>query len=272
MVNHLIPEMKPYAGHATDKLVLIFAARHAHPAGCGITVTRDTLAGWLGCEERTVSVSLGRLRRNGYMVIDGREAHGGYRHRIILCQRCRVDTAEAPCQRCPTPPAAAPPSRPSAVSSRHPNRELQVVPEGTPLSGRSRPAASSPKGDGRTEANHRNATTPVIWPHRALGAGPVPAPWNPPTARRQAAECAFKPSNQAREARASAILPFKADGLLACDHGNRAHRTTQQPRQRPQGVRYFTLGGAPMMALIAPPPPLPVAAQRPAGWPSQWRC
>lgn len=44
VVNHLIPTVKPYAGHTTDKLVLIFAARHAHPAGCGITVTRDTLA------------------------------------------------------------------------------------------------------------------------------------------------------------------------------------------------------------------------------------
>jgi hypothetical protein len=131
VVNHLIPGMKPpgmkpYAGHTTDKLVLIFAARHAHPAGCGITVTRDTLADWLGCEERTVSVALARLRDNGLMVIDGREPHGGYRHRIMLCQRCRVDTAGAPCQRCPAPPAAAVPAKPSAVSSGHPNKELPL--------------------------------------------------------------------------------------------------------------------------------------------------
>jgi hypothetical protein len=189
VVNHLIPHMKPYAGHATDKLVLIFAARHAHPAGCGITVTRETLAAWLFCEGRTVSVSLARLRRNGYMVIDGREPHGGYRHRIILCQRCRVDTAAAPCQRCPTPPAATVPSRPSAVSSRHPNRELQGEPSATPVRTRSRSAVRSPDGERREGRS---------------------APLRSPGSEANASEHAFKPSNQAREATAGAVIPFKA--------------------------------------------------------------
>jgi hypothetical protein len=145
-VNHLIPTMKAHAGHATDKLVLIFAARHAHPAGCGITVARDTLAEVLGCSDHTVSVSLARLRRNGYMVIDGREPHGGYRHRIVLCQRCRANTAAARCQRCPPPTAAATRPGPPAVSSRHPNREVQGRGTVTTVRVDGRLAVASPDG------------------------------------------------------------------------------------------------------------------------------
>jgi hypothetical protein len=227
VVNHLIPTMKPYAGHATDKLVLIFMARHAHPGGCGITVTRDTLAGWLGCEERTVSVALARLRSNGYLVIDGREAHGGYRHRIILCQRCRVDTAKWPCQRCPPPPAAATPSRPSAVSSGHPNRELQGEPTATPvIPDRGRGSASS-DGDGRTGPDARSRT--------------------PFGGRRQAADAAFKPSNQAREATAGAVIPFKARPSDAGAQGGAARTgsrmssgaSTGNPVSNPSDGRLF---------------------------------
>jgi hypothetical protein len=201
VVNHLIPEMKPYAGHTTDKLVLIVAARHAHPGGCGITVTRETLAKWLRCEGRTVSVSLARLRSNGLMVIDGREPHGGYRHRIVLCQRCRLDTAAAPCQRCrldtaaapcqrcPTPPADTVSAKPSAVSSRHTNREVQVVPTGTPVN----PGNRQPPG-----TNHRWA------------GGRSAPPGTPLGSEADASESACKPSNQAREATGGTLLPFPA--------------------------------------------------------------
>ena len=219
VVNHLIPTVKPYAGHTTDKLVLIFTARHAHPAGCGITVTRDTLADWLGCQDRTVSVALARLRANGLMVIDGREAHGGYRHRIMLCQRCRADTAAALCQRCPAPPTAAAPSRPSAVSSRHPNnKELQGEPSGTPVSTRSRPATHSPNGDGRAGTDAGSRT--------------------PSGARQQAAEPVFQPSLARKEATAGAVIPFPARSSDAGARVGAACTGSRHPPGAPTGETF----------------------------------
>jgi hypothetical protein len=260
VVNHLIPTMKPYAGHGTDKLVLIFVARHAHPAGCGITVSRETLArDWLGCSGRTVSVALARLRRNGYLAIDGREAHGGYRHRIMLCQRCRLNTAAAPCQRCPAPTAAATPSRPPAVSSGHPNREVQGEPAATTAIPGSRQAGRSPDGDGS----------------RGPRAGP-----RTPGARRQAAEAVPQhPQDRLERSTVGTLLLFPARSADAGAHGGaartgesvptgRSHRrsgTSPWPAVRVRaGPDPRALEVAAAMSPIAARPPLPgVAAHRP---------
>jgi hypothetical protein len=45
VLEHLIPAMGSYAGHAIDKLVLVNIARHAHRAGCGIRVSKYAQGG-----------------------------------------------------------------------------------------------------------------------------------------------------------------------------------------------------------------------------------
>jgi hypothetical protein len=201
VVNHLIPDMKPYPGHATDKLVLVNMARHAHGAGCGITVGKYAQADHLGCSDRRVWDAVKRLRRDGRIERTAQRTaeRGSDTYRIALCQRCRVNTAAVPCQRCSPPPAATARPEPPAVSQRHPNRELQGEPSGTPVRSRRRAAVRSPNGDGGERALH---------PSRAL-----------PGSEADASEDAFKPSNKAREAPADNILPFKADRPPPLDHG-----------------------------------------------------
>jgi hypothetical protein len=154
VLNHLIPDMKSYPGHATDKLIFLNMARHAHPGGCGVTVGKYTQADHLGCSDRRVWDAVKRLRRDGWIERTAQRTaeRGSDTYRIKLCQRCRVNTAGWTCQRCSPPPAATAPSGPSAVSSRHPNRELQGERSGTPVIPDSRPPTASPNGDGRAGA------------------------------------------------------------------------------------------------------------------------
>jgi hypothetical protein len=89
VLEHLIPGMKPYPGHATDKLVLLNMARHAHPAGCGVTVGKYAQADHLGCSDRRVWDAVQRLRRDGWIERTAQRTaeRGSDTYRIRLCQR-----------------------------------------------------------------------------------------------------------------------------------------------------------------------------------------
>jgi hypothetical protein len=150
VLEHAIPVLGSYPGHATDKLVLLNMARHAHPGGCGVTVGKYTQSKQLGCSDRTVWDSVRRLYGAGWLERTAQRTgkRGSDTYRVMLCQRCRANTARRPCQRCSPPTAASTPPAPPAVSSRHPNsREGQVESAGTPTTTpRSRPPAASANG------------------------------------------------------------------------------------------------------------------------------
>jgi hypothetical protein len=204
VVNHLIPDMKSYSGHATDKLILVNMARHAHPAGCGITVGKYAQADHLGCSDRRVWDAVKRLRRDGRIERTAQRTaeRGSDTYRIVLCQRCRVNTAAVACQRCPPPPAAAPPSRLPAVSSGHLNREVQGEPAATAVIPGSWQAGRSPNGDGSR--------------------GPARGP-RTPGPRRQAAEAAPEhPEDRLERSTAGTVLPFPARSSDAGTQGGAA--------------------------------------------------
>jgi hypothetical protein len=197
VLDHLAPGLAP-----GPQALLIRYARHAHDPGCGITVgqrrlSRElraspvTLRGWR--EELQDRGLIQRLPRAG--------PKGTDLVRIGPCDDCRQrDSMQLRCERCQrvnlqhAEPEWWAAQRDSMQSQKP---VLQVVPTGTPVSRGGGPAAASPNGDG------------------ARGAPPPRAPQG----RRPAADAAFKPSNQAREATGGAVLLFKADRPLPPDHG-----------------------------------------------------
>jgi hypothetical protein len=199
VLDHLAPGLPPL-----PQALLIRYGRHAHDPGCGIYPGLRSLS-------RDLRTSPATLRKARDWLVERRRIqrlpragpHGADLLRLGPCDHCcQRDCMESRCEVC------------QRVNLQHAESEwwaaqrdsmqsqkplLQVVPIGTPVSRGSGPAAASPNGDGRAGASRRPPDTP--------------------SGRRQAADAASNPSNQAREARAGAVLPFKADRPLPPDHG-----------------------------------------------------
>ena len=199
VLDHLAPGLP-----ALPQLLLIHYGRHAHDPGCGIYPGQRSLSQALRTSPATLRKArdwlverrlIQRLARVG--------PHGADLLRLGPCDDCRQrDSMQLRCERCQranllhaeTDWWAA---QRDSMQSQKPL--LQVVPTGTPVSRGRRPAAASPNGDGRPGASRRHPDTP--------------------SGRRLAADAAFKPSHQAREATARAVLPFQAPQPLPPDHG-----------------------------------------------------
>jgi hypothetical protein len=199
VLDHLAPGLPPL-----PQALLIRYARHAHDPGCGIYPGLRSLSQAL----RTSPVTLRKARdwlqqRRLIQRLPRAGPYGADLLRLGPCEDCRQrDSMQSRCERCQRDNLqhAEPEwwaAQRDSMQSQKPL--LQVVPTGTPVSRGREPAAASPNGDGRAGASRRPPDTP--------------------SGRRPAADAAFNPSNQAREAAAGAVLPFKADRPLPSDHG-----------------------------------------------------
>jgi hypothetical protein len=135
-VRCVLEHLRAHA-HGRDQLVLVHLARHAHRAGCGITVGTRLLRDETGYNRRTVADAIDSLLKLRILERSPRRGpHGVFVHRIVLCQRCSGYTAARPCQRCSFNTAAAGGRKPASGAAATPKqREVQAM-----------AAAASPNG------------------------------------------------------------------------------------------------------------------------------
>ena len=208
----------PAEATRTDRLVGSILALDAHHDGSGADQTREQMAELAGASPSAVSRSLRRLMAWRFLAA-GPEQPGRRRPRtrMILVRWC---PPEAGCQPCAQ---LAPWHRKVATSDNpSPGKVVTGAPKGghqwQPLRNGSRPSDQQRLARLTAEANLRASERPPDTDHRWAGGRSAP-PGTPLGSEADASECAFKPSNQAREATAGNIIPFKADRPLAPDHG-----------------------------------------------------
>jgi hypothetical protein len=188
--DHLAPGLP-----ALPQLLLIRYGRHAHDPGCGIYPGQRSLS-------QNLRTSPATLRKARDWLVERRliqrvprvGPHGADLLRLGPCDHCRQrDSMQLRCEVCQranllhaeTEWWAA---QRDSMQSQKPL--LQVVPVGTPVTPGSGPGAHSPNGDGRA----------------GTGAGSR----TPSGGRRQTADAACKPSDQAKQATDGAVVPLMA--------------------------------------------------------------
>ena len=199
-----------------DQLVLIRLADRAHEDGGGIVVGRRPRAKDAGLSDRTVKDALARLCQAGVLEREpGRGPRGVYRHHIPLCELCRADHAD----RSSSYSGDGQRDRSSGYSSRTSDRSNSRMPTGVVATPKPYRTLPGPRELAQLQAaNRREQSAPRDLTPPGSGGRSAP-PGTPLGSEADASEAAFKPSNQAREATAGAVLPFQAPQPLPSDHG-----------------------------------------------------
>jgi hypothetical protein len=218
----------PAEATRTDRLVGTILALDANHDGSGADETREQMAELAGASPSAVSRSLRRLMAWRF-VAAGPEQPGRRRPRMrmVLVRWCAPEVGCQPCAQ------LAPWHRKVATSDNSsPGKVVTGAPKGghqwQPLRNGSRPSDQQRLARLTAEANLRTSERPPDTDHRWAGGRSAP-PGTPLGSEADASECASKPSNQAREATAGAVVPFPARSSDAGAHGGAARTGSRPP-------------------------------------------
>ena len=222
VLDHLAAGLPP-----GPRSLLILYGRHGHDGGCGIWPGLRALSR----ELRTSPVTLRDWRndlQDAHLIerLPRKAPHGTDLLRLGPCEDCQPqrDSMRSRCRDCQRDSLQHAETEWWAaqrdyMQSRKKRRELQGVPAASPVGADHRPPAASPDGDGSQRPPTEDSRTPAP---PGSGGRSRPAPRNPPTARRQAAESAFNPTipgTTAKQPAAGIIIAFKAGSPSPSDRG-----------------------------------------------------